>query len=136
MYIMPYYFLGFIFFLQTLFSKIIERNSAKLCDMFGSRTEFKNIRPEFGCYPHCAQLQYTVQHRTVPIISHLTSRQPSHLDEQFVQFLDWVSSHWAHVTVPRFIYVYVCVFVCVYLVILHVCCIIVTWWDEPSGTEA
>jgi len=28
--------------------------------------------------------------------------------------LDWVLSHWAHFTVPRFIYVYLCVF-CVFL---------------------
>jgi len=44
--------------------------------------------------------------------------------------LDWVLSHWAHFTVPRFICVYVCVFFCVYLVILHMCCIIVTRWVD------
>ena len=47
--------------------------------------------------------------------------------------LDWVLSHWAHFTVPRFICVYVCVFV--YLVILHMCCIIVTQWAGPDGIE-
>jgi len=29
------------------------------------------------CAYDCAQLQYTIQHRTVLIISHLTSRQTS-----------------------------------------------------------
>jgi len=31
------------------------------------------------CAYDCAQLQYTIQHRTVPIISPLTSRQTSEL---------------------------------------------------------
>ena len=46
--------------------------------------------------------------------------------------LGWVLSHWAHFTVPRFF----CVYVCVYPVILHMCCIIVTQWGGPGGTEA
>jgi len=50
--------------------------------------------------------------------------------------LDWVLSHWAHFTVPRFI-VFVFVFVFLYyLVILHMCCIIVTQWGGPGGIEA
>jgi len=49
--------------------------------------------------------------------------------------LDWVLSHWAYFTVHRFICVYVCVFFS-YLVILHMCCIIVTQWGGPGGTEA
>ena len=44
------------------------------------------------------------------------------------------SNYWARFTVPRFIFVYVCV--CVYLVILHTCCIIITWWVGSGGIEA
>jgi len=42
--------------------------------------------------------------------------------------LDWVLSHWAHVTLLRFIFVYV--LFCVWL------CSIVTWWGGPGGIEA
>ena len=45
--------------------------------------------------------------------------------------LHWVLSHWAHFTVPRLT---VCMFLC-YLVILHMCCIIVTWWSGSGGIE-
>ena len=38
--------------------------------------------------------------------------------------LDWVLSHWAHFTVCRFIFFYLCVFV--YFFMLHMCCIIVS----------
>ena len=37
--------------------------------------------------------------------------------------------HWIHFTVLRFIFVYV------YFVFI-ICCIIVTWWGGPGGTEA
>jgi len=49
--------------------------------------------------------------------------------------LDWVSSHWAHFTVRRFI---CCVFFvfCLFVFILHACHVIVTWWNGPDGTEA
>ena len=43
--------------------------------------------------------------------------------------LDWVLSHWAHFTVPRFICVYVCVFV--FTLSYCMCCIIVTRWGRP-----
>ena len=43
----------------------------------------------------------------------------------------FVLSHSAHFTVPRFI----CGYVCVYLVILHMCCIIVTWCGGLGGIE-
>ena len=42
--------------------------------------------------------------------------------------LDWVLSHWAHFTVLRLIFVYVCK--CMYFLydyILHECVVIVTW---------
>jgi len=47
--------------------------------------------------------------------------------------LDWVLSHWAHLTVLRFIFVYV--LFCVWLYIACICRI-VTWWGEPGGIEA
>jgi len=57
------------------------------------------------------------------------------LDEQFLQFspLGFVSL--GHFTVPRFFCVYVCVFLG-YIVVLHMCCVIVTWWSGPGGIEA
>ena len=48
--------------------------------------------------------------------------------------LAWVLSHWAHFTVPRFIS-FMCRFLC-YLVVLHVCCIIVIRSGGPDGIEA
>jgi len=48
--------------------------------------------------------------------------------------LDWVLSHWAHFTVHRFICVYVFFLRCI--VILHMCCIIVTWWGWSGKIEA
>jgi len=50
-------------------------------------------------------------------------------------FLGWVLSHWAHFTVPRFFCVYVRAFLR-YLVTLHMCCILVTWWGGPGKIEA
>jgi len=46
-------------------------------------------------------------------------------------------SHWAHFTVLRFIFVYVCK--CMYFLydcILHECVVIVTRWGRPGGIEA
>ena len=53
-------------------------------------------------------------------------------------FLDWVLGDWAHCTVPVCLdsFVFMFVFLCVYLVILHMCCIIVTRWGGPGGIEA
>ena len=50
--------------------------------------------------------------------------------------MDWVLPHWAHffTVVPRFFCDYV--FFCVYLVILHMCCLIVRLWGGSGGTEA
>ena len=46
--------------------------------------------------------------------------------------LDWVLSHWAHFTVPRFICVHVCVFGLSFhtTYVLYYCNIVGwTWWD-------
>ena len=49
--------------------------------------------------------------------------------------VDWVLSHWAHFIVRIFICVYLRVF-CVFFLILHVCFIIVTRWNEPDEIGA
>jgi len=54
------------------------------------------------------------------------------------------SLDWFYLTGPSslgldtfvFMFMFLCVCVCVYLVILHMCCIIVTRWGGPSGIEA
>ena len=48
--------------------------------------------------------------------------------------MDWVLSLWAHLTVPRFICVYVCVILSHYIDYMR--CIIVTQWGGPGVIEA
>ena len=47
--------------------------------------------------------------------------------------LDWVLSHWAHFTVLRSIFVYVCI-LCLLAYIIYFR--IATWWGGPGGIEA
>ena len=61
----------------------------------------------------------------------------AHTYEQTNRSLDWVLSHWAHFTVLRFSFVYVCK--CMYFLydcIFYECVVIVTWWGGPGGIEA
>ena len=44
--------------------------------------------------------------------------------EQTNSSLDWVLSHWAHFTVLRFIFMYVCMYVFLYHCILHACVVL------------
>jgi len=46
-------------------------------------------------------------------------------NEQFLQSLDWVLSHWAHFTVHRS-FAFICVFFVCFCLILHNCYIIVS----------
>ena len=55
----------------------------------------------------------------------------SHLTCLLFAFL--ILSHWAHFTAHRFLCL--CILLrCI--VLLHMCCIIVTWWGGPGKTEA
>ena len=56
----------------------------------------------------------------------------AHTHEQTNSSLDWVLYHWAHFTVLRFIFVYVCIL----SITVYCMCSIVTWWDGPGGIEA
>jgi len=58
------------------------------------------------------------QHRDLTSI--LTNTPPTDLTVLWIGFF----SHWAHLTVLRFIFVYVCIL-----------CSIVTWWGEPGEIE-
>jgi len=64
---------------------------------------------------HCPVFTVWCYDSTVYAIILCLSMCP-HLDEQFLQSLDLVFSHWARFTVHRFICVYLCVF-CVFVIL-------------------
>ena len=64
------------------------------------------------------------------IVCNNCSQCNAHTYEQTNRSLDLVLSHWAHFTVLRFIFVYLCK--CMYFLydcLLYECVVIVTWWD-------